>query len=148
MLFRDPVQAAEHDGQDLVDVLLDQAEDVLVVPEVQRPLGHLPGGGGGGGGKKRERERERERESERDVGMERRGNTSLDVGQALLRNQEYLEVGISHTSGDLLEQGLLDLLELRGLDDVQDLLDLPQVHHLVPTKRCERGRLADNKGYR
>lgn len=38
MLLGDPVEAAEHDGQDLVDVLFDEAEDVLVIPEVQRPL--------------------------------------------------------------------------------------------------------------
>lgn len=43
MLLGDDVQAAEHDGQDLVDVLLYEAENVLVVPEVQRPLCYLPG---------------------------------------------------------------------------------------------------------
>lgn len=43
MLFRDFVQAAEHDGKDLIDVLLDEAEDVLIVPEVQRPLCYLSG---------------------------------------------------------------------------------------------------------
>ena len=57
VLFRDPVQTAEHDGQDLVDVLLDQAQDVLVVPEVERPLGHLTA-------------------EERDVGTEQRRDTS------------------------------------------------------------------------
>lgn len=41
MLFGDSVQAAEHDGKDLVDVLLDEAENVLVVPEVQRSLCYL-----------------------------------------------------------------------------------------------------------
>ena len=125
VFFRDPVQAAEHDGQDLVDVLLDQAEDILVVPEVQRPLGHLPA---------------EEREA---LGLSGGETSGCSPGPA--PNQEYLEVGISHTSGDLLEQGLLNLLELRGLDDVQDLLDLPQVHHLVPTKDCERGTLQTTK---
>lgn len=42
MLLGDDVQAAEHDGQDLVNVLLYEAENVLVVPEVQRPLCYLP----------------------------------------------------------------------------------------------------------
>lgn len=42
VLLGDDVQAAEHDGQDLVDVLLYEAENVLVVPEVQRPLCYLP----------------------------------------------------------------------------------------------------------
>lgn len=41
MLFRDSVQATEHDGKDLVDVFLDEAENVLVIPEVQRSLCHL-----------------------------------------------------------------------------------------------------------
>lgn len=43
VLFGDSVQAAEHDGQNLVDVLLDEAEDVLVIPQVQSPLCYLPG---------------------------------------------------------------------------------------------------------
>lgn len=43
MLLGDSVQATEHDGEDLVDVLLDEAEDVLVVPEVQRSLCYLSG---------------------------------------------------------------------------------------------------------
>lgn len=42
VLLGDDIQAAEHDGQDLVDVLLYEAENVLVVPEVQRPLCYLP----------------------------------------------------------------------------------------------------------
>ena len=46
VLFGDAVQAAKHDGQDLVDVLLDQTQDVLVIPEVERPLCHLHGGQG------------------------------------------------------------------------------------------------------
>lgn len=41
MLFGDAVQAVEHDGQDLVYVLLDQTQNVLVVPEVQRPFRYL-----------------------------------------------------------------------------------------------------------
>lgn len=41
VLFGDSVQAAEHDGEDLVDVLLDQAENILVVPEVERSLCYL-----------------------------------------------------------------------------------------------------------
>lgn len=43
VLFGDPVEAGEHDGQDDAGVLLDQTHDVLVVPVVQGPLRHLPG---------------------------------------------------------------------------------------------------------
>lgn len=38
VLFGDSVQATEHNGKDLVDILLDEAENVLVVPEVQCSL--------------------------------------------------------------------------------------------------------------
>ncbi|TNN59376.1 hypothetical protein EYF80_030391 [Liparis tanakae] len=41
VLFGDPVEAGEHDGQDDAGVLLDQTHDVLVVPVVQRSLRHL-----------------------------------------------------------------------------------------------------------
>lgn len=42
----------------------------------------------------------------------------------------YLEVWTGHTLGQLSEQWLHDLDELRGLDDVQDLLQLVEEHHL------------------
>ena len=38
-----------------------------------------------------------------------------------------------HTLGELSEERLLDFDELRGLDDVQDLLQLVQEHHLLWT---------------
>lgn len=41
VLFGDFVQAAEHDGKDLIDVLFDEAEDVLVIPKVQRTFCYL-----------------------------------------------------------------------------------------------------------
>lgn len=41
VFFGDSVQAAKHDGKDLVNVLFDEAEDVLVIPEVERPLCYL-----------------------------------------------------------------------------------------------------------
>lgn len=41
-----------------------------------------------------------------------------------------LEVWAGDTSGDLFEEGLLDLDKLRRLDDVQDFLQLTQKHHL------------------
>lgn len=41
VLFGDSVQAAEHDGKDLVNVFLDEAENVLVIPEVQCSLRDL-----------------------------------------------------------------------------------------------------------
>lgn len=53
MLFGDSVQATEHDGKDLVNVFLYEAENVLIIPEVQRSLCYLSG--------QREREREVER---------------------------------------------------------------------------------------
>lgn len=43
----------------------------------------------------------------------------------------YLKVRIGHTSRDLLEERLLDFLELRRLDDVEDLLDFTQEHDLI-----------------
>ncbi len=42
MLFGDPVEAGEHDGQDDAGVLLDQTHDVLVVPVVESSLCNLP----------------------------------------------------------------------------------------------------------
>lgn len=42
----------------------------------------------------------------------------------------YLEMGAGHTASHLLEEGLLDLHKLGGLDDVQNLFHLPQEHHL------------------
>lgn len=41
MLFGDFVQAGEHDGENLVDVLFNEAENVFVIPEVQGSLCHL-----------------------------------------------------------------------------------------------------------
>lgn len=42
----------------------------------------------------------------------------------------YLEVRAGDTGCDLFEERLLDPDELRWLDHVQDLLNLPQEHHL------------------
>lgn len=60
-------------------------------------------------------------------------------------SQAYLKVWIGHTSRDLFEQWLLDFLELRGLNDIQNLLDFTQEHHLIvgeetqgATSRSER----------
>lgn len=52
----------------------------------------------------------------------------------LLLYDVYLKVGIGHTFGDLFEQRLLNFLELRGLDDIQNLLNLTQKHHLIGQK--------------
>ena len=38
-------QGREHDREDVTDVIADQAQDILVVPVIQRPLGHLVEGG-------------------------------------------------------------------------------------------------------
>lgn len=43
----------------------------------------------------------------------------------------YLEVRAGDTSGELLEEWLLNLYELLWVDDVKDLLHLTQVHHLL-----------------
>ena len=43
VLFGDSVQATKHDGKDFVNVLLDEAENVLVIPEVQCSLCYLRG---------------------------------------------------------------------------------------------------------
>ena len=43
--------------------------------------------------------------------------------------------------GDLLEERLLNLDELSGLDHVQDLLDLTQEHHL---QKCNMIQLLTN----
>lgn len=42
----------------------------------------------------------------------------------------YLEVRAGDAGCNLFEEGLLDPDELGGLDHIQDLLDLPQEHHL------------------
>lgn len=52
-----------------------------------------------------------------------------------------LEVRAGHASGDLFEERLLDLDELRGLDHVQDLLQLPEEHHLHGHKGEEESRV-------
>ena len=107
MLFGDPVEAGEHDGQDDAGVLLDQTHDVLVVPVVQSSLGHL--------------RRHRQANSD-DPGRSRRAQTpptpNLLIGTDL-------EMWAGDASGDLFEERLLDLHELRWFDDVQDLLQFP-----------------------
>lgn len=45
----------------------------------------------------------------------------------------YLEVWAGHTFSELSEERLLDFDELRRLNDVQDLLQLVQEHHLLRT---------------
>lgn len=45
----------------------------------------------------------------------------------------YLEVWAGHTFSKLSEERLLDFDELRRLNDVQDLLQLVQEHHLLWT---------------
>lgn len=41
---------------------------------------------------------------------------------------------VSHTSRDLPEQRLLDFLELCWLNDIQNLLNFTQEHHLIEPK--------------
>lgn len=47
----------------------------------------------------------------------------------------YLEVRAGDAGRDLFEERLLDPDELRRLDHIQDLLNLPQEHHLN-TQTC------------
>ena len=47
-----------------------------------------------------------------------------------IQTRLYLKVWTGDALGDLLEERLLDLDELSGLDHVEDLLDLTQEHHL------------------
>lgn len=42
VFFRDPVQAPKHNRKDLVNVLLDEAENVFIIPEVQSSFCNLP----------------------------------------------------------------------------------------------------------
>lgn len=42
VFFRDPVEAPKHNRKDLVDVLLNEAENVLIIPEVQSSFCNLP----------------------------------------------------------------------------------------------------------
>lgn len=53
-------------------------------------------------------------------------------------SRQYLKMWTAHTLGDLLKQRLLDLLELRRLDDVENLLDFPQEHDLPRGKERQR----------
>lgn len=46
VFFGDSVQATKHDRQNLVDVLLNEAQDILVVPEVEGSLCYLLGSRG------------------------------------------------------------------------------------------------------
>lgn len=42
VFLRDPVQAPKHNWKDLVNVLFDEAENVLIIPEVERSFCYLP----------------------------------------------------------------------------------------------------------
>lgn len=58
------------------------------------------------------------------------------------KKNNNLEVRIGHTSRNLFEQWLLDFLELRRLNDIQNLLHFTQEHHLIgwdvqSVKQCE-----------
>ena len=48
----------------------------------------------------------------------------------------YLEMRTADALGELLEEGVDDLLELIGLDYVENLLDLAQEHHLLRAARA------------
>lgn len=49
----------------------------------------------------------------------------------------YLKMWIAHTFRNLLKQRFLDFLELRWLDNVENLLDFPQEHDLVISKEMQ-----------
>lgn len=113
VLFGDPVQAGEHDGQDDAGVLLDQTHNVLVVPVVESSLCNL--------GRKYTHWAEC-------LSM----MCKCQISNYLFLHQRFksvevtdLEVWAGDTSGDLFEERLLDLYELCWFDDVQDFLKLP-----------------------
>lgn len=55
----------------------------------------------------------------------------------LFVSQAHLKVWIGHTSGDLFEQRLLDFLKLCWLNDIQNLLDFTQKHHLIVREEAQ-----------
>lgn len=111
VLFGDPVQAGEHDGQDDAGVLLDQTHYVLVVPVVQSSLCHLGW--------------------RTQTGLDELRSCiltqicALDTGSLQNGAVTDLEVWAGDTSGDLFEERLLDLDELRRFNNIQDFLQLP-----------------------
>jgi hypothetical protein len=70
--------------------------------------------------------------------------TTHTKSQSALKNFEFplfkslsdLKVRTRDAFGNLFEERVLDLDELCGLNHVQDLLDLPEEHHLQPGTRC------------
>lgn len=54
-----------------------------------------------------------------------------------LLSHGYLKMWIAHTFRNLLKQRFLDFLELRWLDNVENLLDFPQEHDLVISKEMQ-----------
>ena len=94
-----PVEGWEHDGHDDLVVLLYEGHDVLIVPEVESPLSNLA------------------RE-----GDYRTPDQDDD-------DEHYLEVRARHTLGNLFKEWLLDLDELSWLNNIKNLLNLPQKHH-------------------
>lgn len=111
MLLGDSVEGGEHQWKDDLAVLLYQAEDVLVVPEIKSPLCYL-------------------RHKQTGEGMK-----ALGARLGFWMNQSvsggfHLEVRAGDAGCDLLEERLLDPDELGWLDHVQDLLDLAEKHYL------------------
>lgn len=76
----------------------------------------------------------------------------MSLNNALNVSGVYLEVRAGDTGRDLFEERLLDPDELRRLDHVQDLFNLPQEHHLntknTPTHAfCFFVSTYENNGY-
>lgn len=53
------------------------------------------------------------------------------AGSDLSASGVYLKMWIVHTFRDLLKERFLDFLELRRLDDVENLFNFPQEHDLM-----------------
>lgn len=105
------VECREHDGQDPGSVVADQTHDVLIVPVVQSSLGHLT-------------------LQYNKVTYTEDNNSECVFGWEWMR---HLEVRAGHTLGQLPEERLHNFDELRRLDDVQDLLQFVEEHHLFRT---------------
>lgn len=121
MLFGDPVEAGEHDGQDDAGVLLDQTHDVFIVPVVKSSLCNL--------GQDRRTLTETRPHASSTKSLKCSPLSKLPPLPLPTGNKQQavtdLEMWAGDASGDLFEKWLLDLDELCGFNDVQNLLQFP-----------------------
>lgn len=125
MLLGDSVEGGKHQRQDDLAVLLYQAEDVLIIPEIKSPLCYL--------------RHKQAQESMKEVPSQ----TGFCINQSVC-GDFHLEVRAGDAGCDLLEERLLDPDELGRLDHVQDLLDLAEKHYL--NAKTHDSSAQNNKG--